>query len=377
MKKILYINSVCGCGSTGKIVVEQARAEIAKGNQCIIAYGRKKINCDDIPTIKIGRRVDYLLHGLLSRITDRHGFYSIFATMSFLNKVKRYDPDIICIHNIHGYYINIKLLFKYIKKYNKKVRWTLHDCWSFTGHCAYFDYVNCNKWKTICDLCPQKNKYPKSLFFDSSKKNYIVKRALFTGIHKMEIITPSKWLAELVKESFLKEYPIEVIYNTVDRNIFQPRKSDFRYKYGVENNYIILGVANIWDDRKGLDDFIELRKKLSDKYTIVIVGVSKKQLQMLPKGIIGIQRTSNAVELAEIYSTADIFVNPTYEDNYPTVNIEAQACGTPVITYDTGGSGESALNYGKVCKKGDIEELKEIILQMLNRNEKETVGEEI
>ena len=264
MEKILYINSVCGCGSTGKIVVEQARAEVAKGNQCLIAYGRKKINCDDIPTIKIGKKIDYILHGVISRITDRHGFYSTIATMSFLRKVDKFNPDTISLHNIHGYFINIRLLFKYIKKTNKKVIWTLHDCWSFTGHCAHFDYIQCEKWRIQCCSCLQKKRYPKSVFFDSSNRNYKDKKTLFTGVSNMTIVVPSKWLANIVKESFLKEYSIEVHYNTIDTDIFRPRKSNFRKENKLENKKIILGVANIWDERKGYDDFIELRKYLDE-----------------------------------------------------------------------------------------------------------------
>lgn len=339
--RYLFINVVAGSGSTGKIASEQCRQLIKEGHQCVLAYGRWKANCDDIETYKIGTSFDYRIHGLYTRLFDQHGFGSKRATRKFLQWVDTYNPEVIWIHNIHGYYINIEMLFEYLKKNDKKVYWTLHDCWSFTGHCAYFTYVRCDRWKTGCHGCPQKNSYPQSLCADSSRINYEKKRNIFCGVKDMTLITPSQWLADLAKESFLKEYPVEVVKNQINKEIFKPTPSDFRRKHGIDDKIILLGVASTWDARKGLKDYIELSKMLSDKYIIILVGLSKKQLKSLPSNILGLPKTESAIQLAEIYTAADVFVNCSYEENYPTVNLEAQACGTPVIAYDVGGTKET------------------------------------
>lgn len=353
--KILQINSVCGTGSTGKIAVDNYKKHKQQGIESWIAYGRgESKNCDH--TIKIGTNFDVYYHGIMTRIFDKHGFASKTATKEFIEKIKKLNPDRIHLHNIHGYYLNIEELFKYLKGCGKEIIWTLHDCWAFTGHCAHFEFVGCDKWKIECTKCPQKKTYPISNFLDNSKWNYGKKKELFSGIKNLKIITPSKWLAGLVKESFLKEYSVEVVYNEIDREIFRPRESNFRKRYNLEGKFIILGVASPWSKRKGFDDFVRLSKLISDNERIVMVGLNKKQLKNLPKNIIGIERTNNQKELAEIYSASDLFFNPTYEDNYPTVNLEAMACETYVITYNSGGAPETIKNnnYGKVVDKGDI-----------------------
>lgn len=359
------INSVCGIGSTGRICTDLATELEKKGHEVKIAYGRGEVPKQfDKYSIRIGTDLDIKLHGIKARIQDASGFGSKRVTDKFVQWIKHYDPDIIHLHNIHGYYINIESLFNYLKRCNKKIIWTLHDCWSFTGHCAYFDYANCDKWKFQCQKCEQKREYPRSSILDRSKYNFLLKKELFTDIPNMTIIVPSKWLKELVKQSFLKEYPIKVIYNGIDVSVFRPLKSDVYKKYNCEDKKIILGVAGVWDRRKGLNSFVTLSQLLSDEYQIVLIGLSKKQLSDIPINIIGIERTESVQELSQFYSAADVFVNPTLEDNYPTTNLEAIACGTPVISYRTGGSGESASKYGMVVKKGDINALKAAIIKV-------------
>lgn len=337
--KVLQINSVCGIGSTGRIATDIHNILIEQGDESYIAYGRDlPKNCDN--AIKIGTKIDNYTHVTKTRLLDKHGFGSKQATIKFIDKVKELDPDIIHLHNIHGYYINFEILFHYLKEANKPVLWTLHDCWSFTGHCAYFDYVSCDKWKTGCYSCPEKQAYPSSIVLDNSKYNYESKKEIFNDVKYLTIVTPSKWLANLVKESFLKKYSVKVINNGIDLNTFKPVKGDFRKNYDLDDKFIILGVANVWDRRKGLKYFIELSDKLSEDEVIVLVGLSETQIQEIPKNIIGITRTTNVEELVNVYSSADIFVNPTLEDNFPTTNIESLACGTPTITYNTGGSPE-------------------------------------
>lgn len=364
--KILQINSVCGVGSTGRIATDLYKVLEEQGHECKIAYGRGTAP-KGIDSIKIGSNLDNYMHVLKTRVFDKHGFGSVSSTMKFIEDVKEYDPDIIHLHNIHGYYINIEILFNYLKEANKPVIWTLHDCWAFTGHCAYFDYVGCDKWKNGCNKCPQKEGYPTSKVFDNSKLNYEKKRELFTSIKNMTIVTPSKWLANLVKESFLGKYPVEVINNGIDLEVFKPTESDFRERYNLQDKFIILGVASVWEERKGLKYFIELSKELSADYKVVVVGVTEKQKKELPNNILAITRTNNVKELAEIYTAVDVFVNPTLEDNFPTTNLEALACGTPVITFNTGGSVESIDNKnGIVVYEKDLNALKKAILKINN-----------
>lgn len=355
--KILQINSVCGVGSTGRIATDLYKVIEEAGHECVIAYGRGTAP-KGIKTIKIGTNFDNYMHVAKTRIFDKHGFGSTKATREFIKKVEEYDPDVIHLHNIHGYYINIKILFNYLKRANKKVVWTLHDCWAFTGHCAYFDYVGCSKWKEGCKECPQKKEYPNSLLSDNSENNFNKKKEIFTGVKDLTIVTPSKWLAGLVKESYLSEYKVEIINNGIDLDVFKPTESDFRERYGLEDKFIVLGVASVWDRRKGLNYFVELSEKLDDNYRVVVVGVTEKQKEELPKNMIGITKTNNVKELVEIYSTADVFVNPTLEDNFPTTNLESLACSTPVITFNTGGSVECVVEgCGKIVKSKTISEV--------------------
>lgn len=342
--KVLLINSVCGIGSTGRIVGAQAEAYIAQGYEVKIAYGRDgRVPEKYRPYARrIGTDMDVRVSAVRTRVLDDHGFANQAATRAFLRWADDYNPDLLWLHNLHGYYIHGGLLFDWIKSRPwMQVKWTLHDCWAFTGHCAHFTYAGCDRWQTGCHNCPEKKSYPASCLLDNSRANYLRKKTAFTGVTNLRLIVPSRWLAGLVKQSFLGEYPVEICPNTIDTDIFRPTDSTFRQKHGLTNKKIILGVAGGWTERKGYRDFLKLRGILDDSCAIVLVGVSEDQNRKLPPGILGISRTENPRELAEIYTAADLFFNPTYEDTYPTVNLEAESCGTRVITYDTGGCAET------------------------------------
>lgn len=361
--KVFQINSVCGTGSTGRIVCDIKQMLESEQHKCQIAYGRGYYDNPDC--IKMESDLVFKAHVFFSRITDRQGFYSTSATKRLVRSIEHFDPDIIHLHNLHGYYLDIRVLFEFLKQYNKPVVWTLHDCWAFTGHCAYFSYANCDKWKTGCGGCPQKSAYPASFILDDSKKSFLEKKRLFTGVNNMNIVTPSNWLAELTKQSFLGKFPVHTINNGVDLSVFKPMENNFKEKRNLRSKKIVLGIANVWEKRKGLDDFIALSKLLTENYKIVLVGLTEKQISALPKNITGITRTANINELVELYSAADVFVNPTKEDNFPTVNMEAIACGTPVVTYNTGGSGEMLdEKCGAVVDTGDVKALLKAITEM-------------
>jgi len=352
--KILQINSTSNSGSTGRIAENIGKVFLGRKNESAIAFGRKG-NPSASQEIKIGTRVDFYTHAIQTRILDNHGLASVKATKNLIEDIKKFDPDVIGLHNLHGYYLNYKTLFEYLKKARKPVVWTFHDCWPFTGHCSYFDRVDCEKWKTHCDKCPLTHYYPASYFKDRSYKNFDDKRECFSNHPNLTIVTPSNWLKELVKESFLKDYDVEVIHNGVDLTTFYPKKITMEEK-------VVLGVANVWSERKGLNDFIKLREILDSDIHIVLIGLNSHQVKNLPEGILGLDRTESAEDLASWYNKATVFCNPTYIDNFPTTNIEALACGTKVITYDTGGSPEAVCDKtGYVLQKGDIVGMKKAI----------------
>jgi len=369
MPKLLQIAVECNTGSTGTIAEAIGNIAIKNGWESYIAYGRP-YKPSNSHTYKIESKCGVYIHGLITRIFDAHGKGSLIATKKLIQYIKTIKPDIIHLHHLHGYYINIHILFDYLSSSNIPVVWTFHDCWSFTGHCAYFDYVDCNKWQTECYNCPQKKEYPASYVFDRSKRNYKEKKDLFNSVQNMTIVPVSYWLGGLVKQSFLKKYPIKIIQNGIDINVFSPQNNlqIIKSKYKLSNKFVMLGVAGTWSRRKGLEEFIKLSKHIDNNSIIILVGLNNKQIRSLPSNIIGIKRTENVKELAELYSTADVFVNPTFEDTFPTTNLEALSCGTPVVTYKTGGSVEAVSeDTGIIVEKGNVEQLLHAIKTIQNR----------
>jgi len=357
--KLLQVSSTLNTSAIGRIAEEIGQMAMQRGYESYVAYSHLGMQGSKLNAIKIGNKMDVYAHGMQTRLFDRHGYGSKTATHRLIRQIQQINPDVIGIHNVHGYYLNMEIFFNYLKVARKPVIYTLHDCWSFTGHCSYFDFVDCDRWKTGCFDCPSKKAYPASWFIDRSKTNYAEKQVIFNGVDNLTIVTPSEWLAKLVKQSFLSGYPIQVINNGVNTSVFRPIvSSDIREKYGIGDKKMILGVAYIWSHRKGLNEFIELSKLIPDNYVIFLVGLSSGQIAQLPPNIKGIARTENVEELAMLYATADVFINPTWQDNFPTTNLEALACGTPVITYNTGGSPEAVDEHtGIVVGKGDIEGL--------------------
>ena len=370
--KVVQICTNAMSGSVGTIVRNLCDSIKESGGKYLLCYGRGKIP-KGYNFYKFDNKIDIYYHAIMTRMFDSDGLHSVIATKRLIKKIKQFSPDIVHIHCLHGYYINYPMLFKYFRDYNIKVIWTMHDCWAFTGHCCYYDFYGCTKWKNDCNSCKYKNTYPKSYIFSNSRRNHKKKNNIFCGINNnLTIVLPSNWLANEIKKSFFKYNEICVINNGIDRSIFKKNmcSSIVLEKYNIDiNKKIILGVASVWDLRKGLTDFIELSKYLNDQYQIVLVGLNKKQINQLPKNIVGVERTSNIDELVSIYNFAHVLFNPTYEDNYPTVNLEAISCGTPVITYNTGGSGEAIMksNYGYVVEKKDYSSIIKL-LNTLNLN---------
>lgn len=363
---ILIINSVCGIRSTGRICTDIATEYIREGHTVRIAYGRENIP-DEFSkiSIKIGTECNSYIHFAECLLFDNEGFGSTIATRKFLKWANIFNPDMVWLHNLHGHYINIGLLFDWIKsRPQMKVKWTLHDCWAFTGHCTHFAMIKCDKWQYKCEKCPQRKKYPKSLLVDNSCKNYLRKKQLFSGISDMTIIVPSFWMKNQVEKSFLNQYKIEVIYNEIDKKTFKPTTSDFRYRYGIENKKIVLGVASSWGIRKGLGDMILLSEMLDSSYQVVLVGLTKKEIKKLPSSIIAIERTNSKKELAEIYSAADVYVNPSRQESFGLTTIEALACGVFPIVYVDTACEEIVEQYGGMAVPQNIEALYQAIVSV-------------
>ncbi len=341
-KKLIQINTVCNT-STGHIMTDIQRAAIAEGYETLSIVGRRK-PVQDMPCEKIGNTFSFWIHVGLTTIFDRHGFGSYFTTRKIIRRLRQENPDIIHLHNLHGYYLNLPLLMRYLStEFQGQIFWTFHDLWPITGHCAHFASAHCMKWREECHHCIRKRQYPISLFRDASKKNFCDKKRMFTSLRKLTIIVPSDWMKQWIEKSFMKDYKVHVIANGVDLAQFHYDDGDvarrllIRGKYGIpENRKIILGVASVWDKSKGINDFISLAGVIDDLYQIVLVGVSNKQCKLLAKhGIIGIKRTDDRNELTSLYSMADVFINPSVEESFSLVTVEAFACGTPVIVLDT------------------------------------------
>lgn len=351
--KVVLVNSVSGYGSTGKIVNELSEGLDRENIENYVFYGRKSSSFKN--AIRIGSNLNVISHLLFTRVFGKHGFYSKFATKRFVKKLAKIKPDLVHLHNLHGYYLNVEILFKYLKKADIKVVWTLHDCWSFTGHCAHYDYVDCQKWQSQCYNCPQTKVYYKSWFFDRSKEAFLDKKQLFNFVDNLTIISPSLWLKNEVTKSYLSSYPVKVIYNGINLDVFKPTISTFRNDYNLNDKFIVLGVSSVWSERKGLNYFIDLANNLNADEVLVLVGLSESQIKVLPDNIIKISRTNSQAELAAIYSACDVYVNLSLEETLGLTNIEALACGSPVIAFNAGGSPEVLdKDSGIVVKRGDL-----------------------
>lgn len=369
--KVLIINSVCGVGSTGHIVSDLWRTCKQRGFEVKVAYGTgdsKYVSSNDL--FKISSNTDYYLHNFLSRITDRAGFYSKHSTHKLIDFLEEYNPDIIHLHNLHGYYVNIDILFRYISMRNIPVVWTLHDCWALTGHCAHFSYVKCDKWKNNCEKCDNKDLYPKSILMNQSNRNYLQKKELFSKLEKIVVTVPSLWLKSVVEKSFLKCHPIKIIPNGIDLNVFRYVKSNIKKEYKIENKKIVLAVSNVWYEKKGLYDIIRLSDLLDDTYKLVVIGVDSKQKELFTDKVLTIKRTTDLDELVRWYSAADVFINPSYEETMGMTTYEALACETPVVVYDKTALPEAVNGEnGEVVSAGNISELKEAIIKVVSRKD--------
>lgn len=357
--RIIQLNTFCGIKSTGRICTEIAKLVETDGGECLIGYGAGMVPREDERfALRIGNPLERKLYSATRKLLDCEGYGSHAGTHQLIQALKAFQPELIHLHNLHGCYLNLKILFDYLRESGLPVLWTLHDCWPFTGHCAYFDYVGCERWHTGCHDCPQLRSYPICYGLDGSKRNYAFKKALFTSLDNLHFVAPCNWMRKPLSRSFLAHYPVSTIYNGVDLEHFRPTQSDLRQRYGLEDRRVVLAVASDWDERKGLRFLESAAQKLGEGYRFVVIGLSAAQINALPVGMLGIGQTADVGELAAWYTTADCFANASMEDNMPMVNLEALACGTPVAMFHTGGCPEAINDQcGLVVKQGDAEGL--------------------
>ena len=355
--RVLQINSV-PYGSTCRVMLGIAGAAKKQGIICDTASGYSFHPVSGLPDghWQIGGLWSKAAHMILARLTGLNGFFSVFPTLKLIWRIRRGRYDLLHFHNLHGWYVNLPLLMRYVKRSRLPVIWTLHDCWAFTGQCAHYTAISCEKWKTECHHCPQKHLYPQS-YPDLSRMMHRAKKRWFASLPDVTFVTPSRWLAEQSRLSLLSKYPVQVIPNGIDLHVFTPRREP-----KANRSYHVLGVADGWTARKGLDVFIELSKRLGEEYRITLVGTDERTEKRIPENINCIRRTQHAEELAHLYASADVFVNPTYEDTLPTVTLEALACGTPAAVFDAGGSRECIdKNCGIAVPCGDTDALEAAI----------------
>lgn len=349
--KYVQINAYSG-GWAENIVFKKHRELIANGDESWVFWARGDHEQDGHMQC-IASLPEVCLDGLETRLDGRPGFHSKKITRRLLVKLDEIDPDVVHLHVLTGYYINIEMLFDWLANNRCKVNWTLHDCWDFTGHCIYFTYAKCDQWKTGCALsssCPQKREYPESWFAGDAivRRNWEDKKRIFTSLptERVQLITPSEWLARLVHESFLGKYDIKVVHNTVNTDVFKPTPSDFRERYGLGDRFIVLGVASKWSERKGLQDFVRLARDLDDyRFAIVVIGLSDKQIKQVKKEakrIVALPRTESQEELAEAYTASDLLLNPSAEETFGMNVAEAEACGTGAIVVEDSACAEVA-----------------------------------
>ena len=372
--KLIQINPVVRENtSTGKIMRGIGDLAISSGWESYIAYSRARdgIIPHTSKLIPVGDKADLAIHALETRLFDAHGLASKRATRELIRRIEDVSPDIIQIHNVHGYFLNYPMLCDFLGRSGIPVVWTAHDCWLFTGHCYHYSSAGCYRWKTGCYSCPLKTSFPASWLLDRSDRNYELKKKSLTGMKNLHLVAASEWMKKEMSESFLSGVPCTVIHNGIDLDVFKPSNNEqTKGKYGINTPHYVIAVASIWLKEKGFDDLMRLAGILDEDNTLVMVGrMTKKQEKVLPGNVIHIPRTSDATALAELYSGAVAFLNPTWQDNYPTVNLEAIACGTPVITYRTGGSPESVTDKtGFIVEQGDIDGIAKIINDIIGNN---------
>lgn len=354
--KILQINAVYNKASTGRTCKELHDFLTENGHKCITVYGGSCADWED--TFHIGNLLDYKIHALLSRISGKVGYYSLISTIRLIQYIKHTAPDIVHLRVLHSNFINIPLLLKFLGKEDIPTVVTLHDCFFFTGKCCHYTDINCTKWKTECKACPSYKNWNRSWFFDRTNKMFLDKKYLFDLIEKLAVVGVSDWITSEARQSYIfKDRNISTIYNWVDTSIFTPVQSKVKDLLGISAKIMLLGVASDWSEHKGLGDFIKLAKILPlEQYAIVLVGNIPATLG-LPENIISIKQTNSTMELAEYYSSADIFLQLSRQETFGKVTAESLSCGTPVITYGNTANREMAFPGCGLCveKTGDVD----------------------
>ncbi|MCE5344313.1 MAG: glycosyltransferase [Eubacteriales bacterium] len=359
--RVAHINVTSGL-STGRVATGIGEVLEDLGHKALLCYSRG-YPPENIPGFRIGNTVDMWLHALGARLWDRAGFFSRGATRRLVRQLRLYKPDIVHLHNLHGYYLDIRTLFGYLAEAGVPVVWTLHDCWAFTGHCAYYTIAECDRFTLGCGHCPQLSAYPAALWVDQSTRNWQQKRAAYAAVPNLMLVTPSVWLGREARRSFLGKRAIRVIPNGIDLTQFRPCDepellSDVVKRYGLKElagKHMLLSVASTWDERKGLTDLVELSKRLREDMMIVVLGLTERQRGELPATMLGLGSTQNIRELRALYAAADVCMSLSHEETQGMTLLEALACGTQVLCYDATALPETVTpDVGEVVPEDDL-----------------------
>lgn len=355
--KILYINTTYLQGGAARIARSLAQEVQRHGHEVLFLYGRG-ISDGSVPSIRIETTAESAYYALNCRIFDNDGLCAVVPTKRIIRKIEEFNPDLVHIHNMHGYYLEVRKLFDYLHKRRIPVVWTLHDFWGVTGHCVHFLEAKCECWKYgTCKACPEKGSYPASKLLDASGRNFKIKKQVFNKIKNIAYVTPSKWMKQVLSGSFLDSDKIHAIPNGIYLGEVTVNDFDLRSMYGLTEKKIILGVANGWEKGKGLDVFLNLSKHIDANYHIVLVGFKDNVPEDLPSNVLGLKRTESFSKLAAWYETADVFLNASKQETFGLVSVEAMAYGTPVVAFDVCANREIIINEtGKV-----IESEKELV----------------
>jgi len=362
--KVLQVNAVYNYSSTGRTTAEIHHTLKECGIDSFVACSR--INNTDGYVYHIGSEADIKIHGLMSRISGMQGYFSYFATKKLLRYMDSLNPDIVHLRILHANYINLPLLLKYLADKKIAVVITLHDCWFFTGKCCHYIDDNCYKWKEGCGNCPRLKNDNVSWFFDRTKKLWRDKRDLFFRIDRLGVIGVSDWTTNQAKQSFLSSAKIvKRIYNWIDSDVFKPKDTNhLRSAMKLQNNFVILGVASGWSEKKGLSQFIKMADHIGSQDRIILIG-NMKQKVGLPNNIIHIEQTDDIEQLAEYYSMADVFVQLSLTETFGKVTAEALSCGTPAIVYNATANPELiGEGCGYIAEKNDLSQVIEHIMQV-------------
>ena len=371
--KILQINTIYKQKSTGRTCWELEKILEAKGHYSFTIHQVGETS-DPRHSYVVNRKFGYYFHKVMSRITGLDGYYSYWATRRAIRIIKKQKPDIIHLRNLHGGYLHLPSLFKFLSLYNRPIVYSIHDTWAYTGKCPEYENVQCDKWKSECNECPQWKRYPKSFFFDRSKKMFYDKKHWYADIKDLTVVGVSDYMKNESSQSVLfNGRRIERVYNWINLDVFHPfddiQNRETRARYGMSDKFLVIGVSSYWSKNTEYEEICTLAKQIGREAQVCLVG--GVDIKLPYKNMHHIPNTNSIDELARIYSCADAFICLSTAESFGKVAAEALACGTPIVVYDSTGIKEIPGNdCGSIVEKHNISGVKEKLLEIKEKGKK-------